>query len=71
MLKMGYAEADITPVTSVETVGFGRADNLSRGILQPLLAQVTVWEKDGLYCLITIDSLGFNTELSEKLRDSV
>lgn len=71
MLKMGYAEADITPVTSVETVGFGRADNRSRGILQPLLAQVIVWEKDGLCCLITIDSLGFHTDLSEKLRECI
>lgn len=71
MLKLGYAEADITPCDAVETVGFGREDNKSRGILKPLLAQVTVWEADDRYCLITVDSIGFKKELTDHLRNMV
>ncbi len=71
MLRMGYAEADITPVGPVETVGFGREDNMSRGILKPLLAQVSLWEEEELGCLITIDSLGFTKELTDALRERV
>lgn len=43
MLKFGYAEVDITLYGPIETVGFNRKDNVSRGILKPLLAQVSVW----------------------------
>jgi len=71
MLKMGYAEADITPLVPVEMVGFSRADNMSRGILQPLLAQVTVWKEEELCCLITIDNLGFKQDLCDNLRESI
>lgn len=71
MLKMGYAEADITPLSPVETVGFNREDNLSRGILKPLLAQVTVWKAEDICCLVTIDSIGFKKELTDKLRNRV
>lgn len=71
MLRMGYAEVDITPTKPMETVGFGREDNMSRGILKPLLAQVSLWEEEGLGCLITIDSLGFTKELTDVLRDCV
>ena len=71
MLRMGYAEADITPVGPVETVGFGREDNMSRGILKPLLAQVSLWEEGEQGCLITIDSLGFTKELTDELRERV
>lgn len=71
MLKMGYAEADISPEKPVETVGFGRKDNKSRGILRPLMAQVTVWEEELRYCLIAIDSLGFTIALSDNLRESI
>ncbi len=69
MLKMGYAEVDITPTKPMETVGFGREDNISRGILKPLLAQVSLWEDAETGCLITIDSLGFTKELTDKLRE--
>jgi len=71
MVKMGYAEADITPQKPVETVGFGREDNISRGILQPLLSQVVIWEDEELYCLVTIDSLGFTKDLSDRLRENI
>ena len=71
MLRMGYAEVDITPLMSIETVGFGREDNMSRGILKPLMAQVSLWEEEELGCLITIDSLGFTKELTDALRERV
>lgn len=68
MMKVGYAETDITPTTPIDTIGFNRIDNISRGILKPLLAGVTVWEAEELCCLITIDSIGFKTELCEEVR---
>ena len=42
--RMGYGEADITPDTVVELVGFFRPDNHSRGIRDPLKLQTMVWE---------------------------
>ena len=71
MLRLGYAEVDITPMTSIETVGFNRTDNMSRGVLKPLLAQVTVWEAEDIYCFITIDSIGFKRELTDSLRNMI
>jgi len=44
MLKLGYVEADITPSESMPLMGFNRSDNVSRGVLKPLRAQVSVWE---------------------------
>ena len=70
-MKMGFCETDITPDTSVAMVGFHRADNLSRGILDRLAAQVTVWGNDGLYCLAAIDNIGFNKAESDRLRDLI
>lgn len=71
MLKSGYAEVDITPQDPIETIGFNRGDNISRGILKPLLAQVAVWNDDDTYCLVTIDSLGFKQVLTDNLRKRV
>lgn len=71
ILKLGYADADITPSFPVETVGFNRPDNLLKGTLKPLLAQVAVWQENGSYCLITIDSIGFKKELADNLRKRV
>ena len=71
MLRMGYTEVDITPNKPVETVGFNRKDNISRGVLKSLYAQVTVWEGEELCCLVTIDSLGFKKELSDSLREVI
>ena len=68
MLKLGYAEADITPDGPTELVGFYREDNRSKGVLKPLLAQAAVWEDEERCCLITIDSIGFTKELSDRLR---
>jgi hypothetical protein len=70
-LQLGYAEADITPLTPMKLVGFYRESNLSKGILAPLMAQVAVWKNDGICCLITIDSIGFTLELSNILRERV
>lgn len=68
MLRLGYSQADITPDRSMELVGFYREDNRSSGVLKPLLSQVTVWEAEERCCLVTIDSIGFTRELSDKLR---
>lgn len=38
MLKLGYAEIDITPDIPMPLIGFNRVDSISRGILKPLLA---------------------------------
>lgn len=76
-LLMGYAETDITPSGQIETIGFGREDNLSRGILHSLTAGVSVWKMEGesgkteLCCLITIDHIGFSKEHARHLRDTV
>lgn len=68
MIKLGYAETDITPEIPTQLVGFNRKDNTSRGVLKPLFAQVSVWESEGRYCLITIDSIGFKKKLADILR---
>lgn len=39
--------------------------------MKPLLAQVSIWESEGRYCLITIDSIGFKRELADRLRTRV
>ena len=68
MIRLGFAEADITPEKPAELVGFYRPDNLSRGVLKPLKAQAAVWEAGERCCLITIDSIGFTKELTNELR---
>lgn len=71
MIKLGYAETDITPKMPMQLVGFNRQDNMSRGLLKPLYAQAAVWEGDDRCCLITIDSIGFKRELADELRAKV
>lgn len=71
MIKLGYAETDITPKIPVQLVGFNREDNTSRGVLKPLVAQVSIWESGNRCCLITIDSIGFKKELAYILRMNV
>ena len=71
MLKFGYAETDITPNEPMPLVGFNRLDNVSRGVLKPLLAQVSVWQSEELCCLICIDSIGFTKYLSDRLRMNI
>lgn len=76
-LLMGYAETDITPLGQIETIGFGRENNLSRGILHSLTAGISVWKMEGESgktepcCLITIDHIGFSKEHARHLRDTV
>lgn len=71
MLKLGYAETDITPTAPMPLIGFNRSDNVSRGVLKPLLAQISVWESEELCCLICIDSIGFAKYLSDRLRINI
>lgn len=69
---MGFAEEDITPVEPLEMVGFSRPDNMSKGVLHKLLAQVAVWKApDAKCCLVAVDSLGFTVELANLLRDGI
>ena len=70
-MRMGYAEVDITPESSVTMIGFNRIDNLSKGVLDPLLAQVSIWEDKDICCLITIDNIGFNIQESDHLRGMI
>lgn len=70
-MKMGYAETDITPEMPVTTVGFNRTDNVSRGIMDHLMAQVSVWEDNEICCLVTIDNIGFNKRDANLLRDRI
>ena len=70
-MKMGFAETDITPQVSVEMVGFNRTENMSGGVLDCLTAQVSVWEDNGLSCLVTIDNIGFSTKKANRLRDMI
>lgn len=71
MIKLGYAQVDITPAEPMELVGFYREDNVSKGVQSPLLAQVAVWEDEEWYCLITVDSLGFMKDMTDLLREQV
>ncbi len=71
MLKLGYAQADITPTEPMELVGFYRPDNVSRGVQSPLIVQVSVWEEDERCCLLTVDSLGFMKDMTDLLRERV
>lgn len=71
MIKLGYAEIDITPKIPMQLIGFNRTDNMSRGILKPLFAQVSIWESGNRHCLITIDNIGFKKELADILRIKV
>lgn len=70
-MRMGFAETDITPEMPVTMVGFNRPDNISRGILNRLMAQVSVWENTEICCLVTIDNIGFNKKEANLLRDMI
>lgn len=69
---LGFSRVDITPLYNVQTVGFNREDNLSRGVLHKLLAQISVWRSDEeKACLVAIDHIGFMYEDSNTLRDMI
>jgi len=67
--KLGMADVDITPLAPVNTIGFGRPDELSRGVLHNLSAQISVWQFDEYTCcLVTIDHIGFLRKHADNLR---
>ncbi len=69
---LGCAQANITPAAPVQTIGFGRADEWSRGVLSPLEAQAAVWEMDGeACCLVTVDHIGFSSAHALALREEI
>jgi hypothetical protein len=69
---LGYSERDITPTASVELIGFSRPDNMSKGVLRPLISQVLLWINGSeKFCLVTVDSIGFSQELTNGLRDRI
>lgn len=69
---LGFSEVDITPAFNVQTIGFNREDNLSRGVLNKLLAQITIWVSgEGKCCLLAIDHIGFSYKESNLLRNEI
>jgi hypothetical protein len=72
LYKAGFSQIDITPDFQVELIGCYREDNRSQGVLHPLYAQTLLFQyMDNTFCLITIDSLGLTTQLSDDLRTRV
>ncbi len=71
-LLLGFSEVDITPEYNVQTVGFGKEDNLSKGVLHKLLAQISIWQSgEELCCIVAIDHIGFMYSDSNVLRDEI
>ena len=69
---LGFAQADITPVKSVQMIGFGRGDEWSRGVERALMAQVSVFRLGGeTCCLAAIDHIGFSREHAGELRGEI
>lgn len=71
-ISVGFARRDITPDKSLETVGFGRPDEHSRGVLSPLFTEAAVFCSQNETCaLITIDHIGFLKAHADDLREKV
>lgn len=71
-LMLGFAETDITPCESMETIGFGRQDEMSRGILHPLSLQIAIWTLENeCACLVTIDHIGFSRQHANQMRREI
>ncbi len=69
---LGFCEIDITPTIPVQTIGFGREDQLSRGVLSKLVGQISVWKFEiTKMVIITIDNIGFSKLHTEQLRNEV
>lgn len=67
---LGFSEVDITPSSTVQTIGFNRKDNMSKGVLHKLFAQISIWRsKQEKCCLVTIDHIGFSCHEADLLRD--
>lgn len=71
-VSFAYEEVNITPDKPVHTIGFGREDEVSKGVLHGLLAQVSLWKyAEELSCLLTIDHIGFSKQHGDALRKEV
>lgn len=71
-VQLGYAETDITPEKPIELIGFNRDDNTAHGILDRLISQVVILKKSlSVFCIVTIDSIGFTIEDTNKLRENI
>ena len=69
---LGYTEIDITPKEPMELIGFNREDNISRGILHRLIAQVTVWKNSSeSFCIVAIDNIGSSIKDTNILRENI
>lgn len=69
---LGFSEVDITPSSNVQTIGFNRKDNMSKGVLHKLFAQISVWySKEEKCCLVAIDHIGFSCHEADLLRDLI
>lgn len=67
-----FQEVDITPKNPVQTIGFGRQDEMSRGVLHKLLAQISLWKYgEETCCLIAIDHIGFSKQHVDILRRTI
>lgn len=71
-ISAGFAKRDITPKKSIETVGFGRPDEHSRGVFSPLYTEAAVFRsQDEICALITIDHIGFLKANADNLREKI
>ena len=53
-IKLGFSQKDITPHHSLQTIGFGRPDEWSKGVLDPLITQTLLVKKLCFVSLILI-----------------
>ncbi|MEA5049179.1 MAG: hypothetical protein VB034_11315 [Eubacteriales bacterium] len=68
-MRAAFAQTDITPDFPVELIGCYREDAHSKGVRDPLLAQILLLQEGDInYCLAAIDSLGLTVGLSLTLR---
>ena len=71
-VSFAYEEVDITPQKPMQTIGFGREDEESRGVLGRLLGQVSLWKYGKeICCLIAIDHIGFSKDHCNNLRRAI
>lgn len=69
---LGFSQVDITPSSNVQTIGFNRKDNMSKGVLHKLFAQISIWRsREEKCCLLAIDHIGFSCHEADLLRDLI
>ena len=67
-----FEEVDITPEKPMKTIGFGREDEESRGVLGRIFGQVSLWKNEKeICCLIAIDHIGFSKDHCNHLRRAI